>query len=74
VAECPDDKPMAVNKVCSGCHPKCKTCETEQITVCKSCWDDAFFYADSNNCIMPCPDGYFGNTATRECDTCHSTC
>ena len=52
----------------------CKTCTAGAKTDCTSCDSPAFLYPyDGGDCRNPCPDGFWGNTAPRQCLPCYSS-
>ena len=61
---------------CEQCHQNslgplytCLTCNAAGDSACQSCDSPAFLH--NNQCIEPCPDGYWGDITDRKCKPCH---
>ncbi|CDW80137.1 UNKNOWN [Stylonychia lemnae] len=59
-------------KICSKCHPYCKTCFGDLNTQCDEC--QLGYFQKDQSCFDVCPPGFYSNSQTMECDPCHADC
>ena len=65
------------SNTCKSCYSgtgpfyTCATCSGGASNNCNSCNAGSFLY--SNECINPCPNGYWGDTSTHTCQSCYSS-
>ena len=65
---------IAVNNICQGCSSLCKTCSI-YITNCTSCYTNTPNpYLYNFNCISYCPQKYYADNSTYDCNLCNSPC
>jgi proprotein convertase subtilisin/kexin type 5 len=67
VREYPED----VTKVCVDCDITCYTCEGEDSDKCLSCdpnGSNKFLYTPHKECLVNCPDGFWGNNGNSLCE------
>ena len=55
-----------VNKKCSKCNSKCKTCTGTQFLDCSTCISGNYWLSDI--CLTTCPTGFTSNSGTNTCD------
>ena len=66
----------ATDLTCRPCSSQCLTCTTSN-TNCLTCGFSALgsaLYFNSNQCLLNCPNGLWGNPANFNCDTCAVGC
>ena len=62
------------------CTLPCKTCVANTPTECLSCYQDVtistetYYLTSRKFCYSICPDGFYENTITLECEACNSLC
>jgi len=62
------------------CTLPCKTCSDTVLTECLSCYHDlgisteTYYLTTNKFCYSVCPDGYYEDTITLECELCNSLC
>ena len=60
---------------CQPCHTSCVICSANS-TACQQCKNvsgiNYFLY--NNECILNCPNGYYGAGTNNTCTTCHPAC
>ncbi|EGR31680.1 zinc finger lsd1 subclass family protein, putative [Ichthyophthirius multifiliis] len=54
---------------CSNISVGCSTCDN---VTCQACLPS--YFLDGNSCVIDCPAGKWGNTATRQCKACQAKC
>jgi proprotein convertase subtilisin/kexin type 5 len=57
--------------VCYQCSANCERCTAASDESCSSCLTGFKHYL-GNQCVDPCPDGYYDNSGT--CELCHISC
>ena len=61
--------------VCQPCFPGCNKCTSNAANACLSCSTGYFKNVlVQNNCVDICPDGYYGDTSTKQCELCDIDC
>ena len=67
------------NKLCSPCYvagsptsnsQSCKTCSGNP-TACSTCYSGIFFHSMSQECLLFCPTGWYGDSTTYTCVQCY---
>jgi proprotein convertase subtilisin/kexin type 5 len=74
---CPDGQyANSTSFLCLLCSGSCKTCSATP-TYCLTCGLSPYGYAVylySNQCLMNCPNSFWGNPSTNNCDACTPGC
>ena len=75
--DCPDGqyKNDTSNK-CLPCSSECKTC-VNYATECLTCGFSQYgfhLHLHNKQCLLNCPDGYWENSTTNNCDACAQGC
>lgn len=74
---CPDGQFSDTSSTCALCDVNCKTCSTTADS-CTSCGFSPlgyqlFLHTDSI-CYQSCPSGYYGDTTSKDCKVCDTSC
>ncbi|CAI2371721.1 unnamed protein product [Moneuplotes crassus] len=61
---------------CENCHSFCTNCYGELSTQCTACdIENRYTLVAPDTCIyLECPDGFYYNNVTKDCQPCHETC
>ena len=61
---------------CQPCSSNCIGCSVtaDNCTAANGCPANHFYNNATNGCVLVCPDGTFGNTISRVCEPCASSC
>ncbi|XP_077989453.1 scavenger receptor cysteine-rich domain-containing protein DMBT1-like [Glandiceps talaboti] len=57
--------------ICQHCAATCRYCEGRP-DKCTACSEP--YFLNGNVCIAKCPDGFYGNIKSRECQPCNEKC
>jgi len=64
----PGTYPDNTTFACEPCDDTCETCWDGNPDNCITCPEGRFFY--ENECLLQCPDHFYGNSTLRECIPC----
>ena len=60
--------------VCRDCASNCLTCGGGAVADCTQCVTGFFVFLSTNQCLNPCPDSYFGDAGSGNCEPCANSC
>uniref|UniRef100_A0AAX7U8J0 P/Homo B domain-containing protein n=1 Tax=Astatotilapia calliptera TaxID=8154 RepID=A0AAX7U8J0_ASTCA len=59
---------------CHLCDHTCATCVDAGPANCTSCDTGYVFFSSEGKCVSECPDGFYGDEDSNNCEECHSDC
>ncbi|KAL4477454.1 hypothetical protein ABPG74_002604 [Tetrahymena malaccensis] len=60
--------------ICSPCNTECYSCYGPKNNQCLKCTGNRYYFKQTNSCLLECPETYFPNTSSNNCDPCNSKC
>ena len=63
---------VLINNICYFCNDSCYTCNGTSANNCLSCINNTYLY--ENQCVNPCPPGFYEHDNPNFCSPCNSSC